>query len=212
MKTILPLILLLGAFVAASHAPTQAQAARADAPTYSGDGKLVRPDDYREWVYLTSGLGMTYGPAGTGRPPMFDNVFVTRESYRQFMQKGTWPEKTMFILEIRGAETSVSIDNGGQTQGGIVAIEAEVKDRIPVSRNRVGLFRFWRRDETSRRPPRRCRHPRPATHVTAGTRRWKTRSCSSIPRSWRWRAAWAPSSPRTIRRTRSSSAESSGAG
>jgi len=142
MKTILPLILLLWAFAAPSHVPTQAQAARADPPTYSNDGKLVRPDDYREWVYLTSGLGMTYGPAGTGRAPMFDNVFVTRESYRQFMQTGTWPEKTMFILEIRGAETNVSINNGGQTQGGIVALEAEVKDRSRFPETGWGYFNF----------------------------------------------------------------------
>src|SRR4029079_12208664 len=129
MKTTRRFILLLWAVAAASHLPMQAQAVRTGTPTYSNDGKLVRPDDYREGVYLTSGLGMTYGPAGTGRAPMFDNVFVTRESYRQFMQTGTWPEQTMFILEIRGAETNVSINNGGQTQGGIVAIEAEVKDR-----------------------------------------------------------------------------------
>ena len=32
-------------------------------PQYAADNTLVRPADYREWVYLTSGLGMTYGPA-----------------------------------------------------------------------------------------------------------------------------------------------------
>ena len=142
MKTRLLLILLLGAFAAASHLPMQAQGARTGTPAYSNDGKLVRPDDYREWFYLTSGLGMTYGPAGAGRAPMFDNVFVTRESYRQFMQTATWPEQTMFILEIRGAETNVSINNGGQTQGGIVAIEAEVKDRSRFPETGWGYFNF----------------------------------------------------------------------
>jgi hypothetical protein len=142
MKTIPPLILLLWVFAVASHVPTEAQGARADPVRYSTDGKLVRPDDYREWVYLSSGLGMTYGPAGTGRAPMFDNVFVTPESYRQFMKTGTWPEKTMFVLEIRGAETNVSINNGGQTQGGVVAIEAEVKDRDRFPETGWGYFNF----------------------------------------------------------------------
>ena len=73
---------------------------------------------------------MTYGPAAAaeGRRPNFDNVFVNRESYRQFMSSGKWPDKTIFILEIRGAEDHVSINNGGQTQGSVVAIEAAVKD------------------------------------------------------------------------------------
>ena len=38
------------------------------------------PTDYREWVFLSSGLGMTYGPAGPADAsgnPRFDNVFVT---------------------------------------------------------------------------------------------------------------------------------------
>jgi hypothetical protein len=34
-----------------------------DAPQFTSDGQLVLPKDYREWVYLSSGLGMTYGPA-----------------------------------------------------------------------------------------------------------------------------------------------------
>jgi hypothetical protein len=73
---------------------------------------------------------MTYGPAqpAAGRPPLFDNVFVTRDAYAEFLRSGTWPDKTMFILEIRRAETNVSINNGGHTQGDIALIEAAVKD------------------------------------------------------------------------------------
>ena len=100
------------------------------APAYTSSGELVRPLDYRSWVFVTSGLGMTYGPAqaAAGRAPMFDNVFVTRNAYAAFLQSGTWPDKTMFVLEIRRAETNVSINNGGHTQGEIASIEASVKD------------------------------------------------------------------------------------
>src|SRR3954469_24885704 len=35
----------------------------AEGPTFSSDGRLIRPPDYREWAFVTSGLGMTYGPA-----------------------------------------------------------------------------------------------------------------------------------------------------
>jgi hypothetical protein len=102
-----------------------------EAPAFASDGKLVRPADYREWVFVTSGLGMTYGPAKAdeGRPPRFDNVFVTRAAYREFLKSGTWPDRTMFILEVRRSEERVSINNGGRTQGELVAIEAAVKDR-----------------------------------------------------------------------------------
>ena len=59
----------------------------------------------------TSGLGMTYGPAQVAarQHQMFDNVFVTPDAYREFLASGTWPDKTMFILEMRDAQTNVSI-------------------------------------------------------------------------------------------------------
>ena len=100
------------------------------APAFTSAGQLVRPLDYRSWVFVTSGLGMTYGPAkpAEGQPPLFDNVFVTRDAYNEFLRSGAWPDKTMFILEGRRAEANVSINNGGHTQGQMAFMEAAVKD------------------------------------------------------------------------------------
>lgn len=125
----LALAFSLGAVAAPAWAQTGAAAADAP-PAYTADGQLKRPTDYREWVFLTSGLGMTYGPTqpAAGQPQMFDNAFVTRAAYSQFLQSGRWPDKTMFILEIRRGEENASINAGGRTQGAIVATEAAVKD------------------------------------------------------------------------------------
>ena len=121
--------LLVWAIAFAVRSTPAAQAPAPIGPQYAADEKLVRPTDYREWVYVTSGLGMTYGPAqSTSAAGNFDNVFVNRSSYTQFMSTGKWPDKTIFILEIRRAEDHVSINNGGRTQGALLAIEAEVKD------------------------------------------------------------------------------------
>jgi hypothetical protein len=104
--------------------------ASGDVPVYTAAGELRRPLDYREWVFVSSGLGMTYGPAqaAANRAPMFDNVFVTRTAYRAFMDTGRWPDRTMFILEIRRSLENVSINNGGRTQGDVAFVEAAVKD------------------------------------------------------------------------------------
>ena len=126
---------LLGAGVAAIVAALALGAADRpstdNSPQFTPDGHLVRPQNYREWVYLSSGLGMTYGPAAEAardKNPMFDNVFVTPAAYRVFMETGKWPDKTMFVLEVRVSESKASINNGGRFQGDFVAIEAEVKD------------------------------------------------------------------------------------
>src|SRR5690242_10377502 len=71
---------------------------------FTADGKLVRPTGYRRWAYVSSGFGMSYNPdAGGNGNPAFTNVFVSPEAYDYFQEHGTWPDKTMFVLEIYGS-------------------------------------------------------------------------------------------------------------
>jgi cytochrome P460 len=99
-------------------------------PQYTGDGQLKLPENYREWVYLTSGFDMSYNPAlQMGDHHMFDNVFVSPEAYKSFIETGTWPDKTMLVLEARGAEGKGSINQKGNYQGtDVMGFEVHVKD------------------------------------------------------------------------------------
>lgn len=135
---------LLICLVAGMSSEGFAQERASDGPRYNGGGQLVRLLDYREWVYVTSGLGMTYGPEqpSAGQQQRFDNVFVNRESYRRFLDTGTWPDKSIFILEQRSAENHVSINNAGHTQGGLIALEAAVKDTTRFPETTWGYFSF----------------------------------------------------------------------
>jgi hypothetical protein len=102
-----------------------------DQPRFGADNELARPENYREWIYLSSGIGMSYNApanaAGNPNPP-FDNVFVTPSAYRSFLQTGTWPEKTMFVLELRRSASEGSINKAGRFQQQLIGIEVEVKD------------------------------------------------------------------------------------
>jgi hypothetical protein len=149
MKRIVLCFLLLWTIALAHMLTLQAQTpAGSDGVRYAADGKVIRPVNYREWAFVTSGIGMTYGPAqpAANRPPLFDNVFVNPSSYREFLQTGKWPDKTMFILEIRRADENVSINNGGRTQGELVAMEAAVKDVQRFPDGGWGYFSFDSRE------------------------------------------------------------------
>ncbi|MEQ1898612.1 MAG: cytochrome P460 family protein [Vicinamibacterales bacterium] len=98
------------------------------APSYSATGELILPSDFREWVFVGTSLGMTYGPATRKGPSVFENIYVTRDAYRAFMQSGTWPEKTMFVMEGRAADSHELLANTGQSAGEALFIEASVKD------------------------------------------------------------------------------------
>jgi hypothetical protein len=98
-------------------------------PTYTKDGDLVPPLQYREWVYLTSGLDMSYTPKQNADMSMFDNIFVNSEAYQTFIATGTWPDKTVMVLESRGAASKGSINKAGHFQSGaVMGIEVHVKD------------------------------------------------------------------------------------
>jgi len=100
-------------------------------PQYNSDGMMRLPANYREWTFLTSGLAMTYGPAGQTNEqgnPRFDNVFVSPAAYKSFLKTGTWPDKTVMVLEVRDSDSHLSINTGGHVQTGLAAIEVHVKD------------------------------------------------------------------------------------
>ncbi len=94
-------------------------------------GALIMPTDYRNWTFVTSGLGMTYGPTGTkdaAGNPNFDNVFANPAAYEAFLKSGTWPDKTVLIIEVRSSDSHVSINKDGHVQTKLLGVEAHVKD------------------------------------------------------------------------------------
>lgn len=106
------------------------KAAESDAPAYAANGDLLPPAHYREWIYLTSGIDMSYNPkAQAADHSMFDNVFVNPAAYRSFVATGTWPDKTVLVMEVRGARSKGSINRRGQYQGtDLMGMEVHVKD------------------------------------------------------------------------------------
>ncbi len=105
-----------------------------DGPGFTLDGKLKMPAEYREWVYLTSGLDMSYAASASASDhSMFDNVFVNPSAYRVFKETGTWPEGTMLVLENRVAESKNSINKHGKTQSPeLMGVEVHVKDSAHI--------------------------------------------------------------------------------
>jgi len=120
-RTLLPVILVFLFAAAAGPEPGP--------PEYTADNQLKFPDDYREWVYLSTGFDMSYSPSQMAGHHMFDNVFADPRSYRAFLETGAWPENTMLVLESRGAEGRGSINQKGNYQGtDVMGVEVHVKD------------------------------------------------------------------------------------
>ena len=155
MRRILVLVLaglFAGAVALRAHRPQSARAAVPAPPgaQFSSDGKLVRPEDYRRWVYVSSGFGMSYNPgAGENGAPAFTNVFVVPAAYDFFRAHGTWPDKTAFVLEIYSSASHGSINQKGSYQESLVGLDVEVKDESRFA-DKWAYFNF---DESSKSAP-----------------------------------------------------------
>lgn len=114
----------------AAAAPATTKAEAPYTPQYTKEGRLLYPESYREWVFLSSGVDMSYNPKAMAMGhTMFDNVFVNREAYAKFVQTGTWPDKTVLVLESRMGMEKGSINHLGHYQGTeLMGFEVHVKD------------------------------------------------------------------------------------
>jgi hypothetical protein len=110
--------------------PLTAATNGASTPRFAADGALIPPVDYREWVFLSSGLDMSYNEAPSMQGhSMFDNIFVDPASWAAFKLSGHWPDKTIFVMENRGADTKGSINKKGHYQTDeLMGLEFHVRD------------------------------------------------------------------------------------
>lgn len=155
MKRALIYISCIAATVFAMAISAAEQREVEDPPQFTAAGQLKFPKHYREWVFLSSGLGMTYGPAGaqaSAENPAFDNVFVDRVAYKSFLASGHWPDKTILVLEVRASQSKGSINQGGHFQAGPLAVEVHVKDekRFP---GKWAFFGFENGSDTASQIP-----------------------------------------------------------
>jgi hypothetical protein len=102
-----------------------------DGAQFDAEGRMAFPEGYREWVFVTSGHGMSYNPvANAAAIAPFDNVFVNRAAYASFKETGHWPDDTVLVLEIHGASDKGSINVAGAFQSGDArGVEVHVRDR-----------------------------------------------------------------------------------
>ncbi len=114
-------------------------------PRYDSEGRLLRPgNEYREWVFMGSSLGLGYGnaqAAGTvreesdlRRPPedvgSFHNVYMNPEAYREYARSGEFPDGTVFVLDLYEAKSREprGIVTRGHFPGRRVGFEMAVKN------------------------------------------------------------------------------------
>ena len=89
---------------------------------------MAVPENYRQWVFLTSSLDLNYDTAAAPGHHMLDNVFVNPEAYAAFQKTGTWPVGAILVKENRMAASAGTLSKAGQFQTDVMNLEIHIKD------------------------------------------------------------------------------------
>ena len=123
-----------------NHATSPAGKALAKEPRYTADGQLIRPDDYRTWVFAGANLGLRYAE-GAATPQRerdrnqddetgdFHNIYINAEAYAHYGKTGKFPDGTVLVMDVYTAlakEPQNIVDHGhfpGAQDGFEVAVK-----------------------------------------------------------------------------------------
>ena len=129
-QSILAVAIVLGCMVFA-FAAEPSKVRQQPVPVYEKDGSLVRPVDYRTWVFAGASLGLTYADKETEKAhQMFHNVYINPQAYRVYVKTGEFPEKTMLAMTVYRASKKPYKEKRlqGSFEDELVSLEVAVKD------------------------------------------------------------------------------------
>jgi len=145
----LAFILLAGTLlVASSVAVTQAPSEKLAVAQHTSDGKLRRPQNLDQWVFLGTSLGMGYNEpqSSSGGPGQFQVVLMEPAAYRYFVEHGRYAQGSMFLLSFYDSDQRRSINRTGFVQADLSNYEIHLIDGERSSEGR--MFYLFGPDDT----------------------------------------------------------------
>lgn len=127
-KKAFPLLIMAG-ILAGLSACNKAETKEKSYYTFNEKNELIRPTDYRTWVF-----------AGTGTTPKsfdhnaifpdFQNIYIDPDSYRFWKENGYYRNGTIFVKELIHTGDTISPIGKGFYQGDAYSVAATIKDSV----------------------------------------------------------------------------------
>ncbi len=121
-------VVVTGIVMTGPAAPVSAQIAKNLAVSFDSDGALIRPDGYREWVYI--GTPVTPNDMNNGKAPFpeFHNVYIDRRSWAAYKRAGKYPDGTTLVKELVDVGSKRAPSGKGYFMGEFIGLEVAIKD------------------------------------------------------------------------------------
>jgi hypothetical protein len=149
LSTVRSVALLLSATagIAILHLTLAAESAAQSgdsAVRFTSDGSLIRPEGYREWVFV--GTPVTPNELNNGMAPFpeFHAVYIDPASWAHYKKTGEFRDGTVFIKELISVGSKQATSGVGYFMGEYLGLEAAVKSskRFPDEPANWAYFSF----------------------------------------------------------------------
>lgn len=111
---------------------------------FTAGGELVRPEGYREWIYI--GTPVTPNELNNGKAsfPEFHSVYIDKESWEVWKKTGKFREGTMMVKELVDVGSKAATSGNGYFMGEFHSLEVSVKskERFPNEPGNWAYFSF----------------------------------------------------------------------
>lgn len=142
------LVVYTAPLLADSH--KKGEAPRSAKPAqFNEAGELVRPEGWREWIFVGTPLTPHDMNKGAAVFPEFHNVYIDPESYYHYQKTGTWREGTMLAKELTLVGGKKASSGKGYFQGDFQGFEIALKSkaRYPEEPGYWAYFTFGHKPE-----------------------------------------------------------------
>ncbi len=106
--------------------------------------ELVRPTDYRTWVYVGTPVTPNELNGGHAAFPEMHNVYIDPESYRVYKETGKFRDGTIIVKELVSVGATSAVSGKGYFEGEFLGLEASVKSKkdFPNEPGNWAIFSF----------------------------------------------------------------------
>jgi hypothetical protein len=102
-----------------------------DVARFTTGGKMQKPPDLANWIFLGASLGMGYNPGSfnAARPGQFQVAMMEPAAWRYFLEHGRYAPGSMFLLAFYDADVQPrSVNQNGFTQADLTNFEIHLID------------------------------------------------------------------------------------
>ncbi len=117
---------------------------------FNEKGELIKPEGYREWIFV--GTPVTPNDMNNGKAPFpeFHHVYIDPVSYKHYKETGKFREGTILMKELISVGSKSAVSGNGYFEGEFLGLEATIKDskRFPKEPGNWGYFSFSKPDHS----------------------------------------------------------------